>query len=549
MSRKSFQCSTLNSAKAKTQEHGDQNGVTRCHVASQKPAFPQTFFFAAFLLMVAFLTNDPCSAQIENVTNPKPETFTKPVLIQFKGPIDQTLSKYIHNKIKQAKEYGADLVVFEIESPGGLKSESLRIAGTMRDIVWAYTVAFIPKEAISGAALVSLGCDEIIVGKNDLAFGDIGEIYWDPESFAFRFVSAKQESNLVPRARNLAVAKGRPPEFAEAMIDKEVQVFRRSVGNGWEYKNVRVEENEPGGDWELIPESGPDRFLTLDGPRMVELGLATQHAETREELGTALNFDATEMRVLKYSSSDKVADFFCSPWMTGLLIIIGLLATYLELSAPGIGVGGLIALMCAALFFWSRFLGGTADWLEAILFMGGVAFLMMEVFVIPGWGFAGIIGLFMMFASVIMAGQDFVLPSNDRQWAEFVTTTLVILCSGAVVILGAALITKKLGSIPIFNRLVLQPDGPGQDQSSPKLDDQGKPIPTSHPLVSVGDWGKSESLLRPAGRAIFAGRSIDVVSDGSYIEPDRQVKVVEIQGNRIVVVEVEDDLSATVARP
>lgn len=506
--------------------------------------FPQ-LLLAVFLIIFSFpsLTMGQIDAR-----NEKPAEFNTPYLIEFEGPIDGKLSKHFYRKLAIAKSAGADLIMLEIESPGGLKSESLRIAESLRDVDWAYTVAYIPKRAISGAALVSLGCDEIIVGQN-ARFGDIGEIYWDPESFAYRLVTEKMNSELVPQARSLAKSKGRPPELAEAMIDKDMQVFRRPLGDGWEYQNVRINEQAPGGDWELIDESKEGRFLTLEGPRMVEIGLANAFSDDREEIAAHYGIDLAETRVLGYTNSDYVADLLCSPWLTGLLIVIGLLAFYLELSAPGIGVGAIVAVFCAVLFFWSRFLGGTAGWLEAILFMAGIAFLAMELFVIPGWGVSGFAGLVLMVASIFMAGQDFVLPSNERQWAEFVTTALVILCSGCVVLIGAAFITKKIGTIPVFNRLVLQPEPDKSIATTGQKDESGKPIPTTHPLVSVGDWGKTESLLRPAGRAVFSGRSIDVISDGAFIEPDAQVKVVDIQGNRIVVVEVESDIRETAVRP
>lgn len=506
---------------------------------------PRQLLLAVFFVFFSFpgLLNGQIDAR-----NEKPAEFKKPFLIEFEGPIDAKLSKHFHRKLAVAKSAGADLIILEIESPGGLKSESLRIAESLRDVSWAYTVAYIPKRAISGAALVSLGCDEIIVGQN-ARFGDIGEIYWDPESFAYRLVTEKMNSELVPQARSLAKSKGRPPELAEAMIDKDMQVFRRPLGDGWEYQNVRVGDDSPGDNWELIEESKEGRFLTLEGPRMVEIGLANAFSDNREQIADYFGIDITETRVLRYTNSDYIADLLCTPWLTGLLIVVGLLAFYLELSAPGIGVGAIVAAFCAVLFFWSRFLGGTADWLEAILFLAGIAFLAMELFVIPGWGVSGFLGLVLMVVSIFMAGQDFVLPSNERQWAEFVTTALVILCSGCVVLIGAAFITKKIGSIPVFNRLVLQPEPDKSIATAQQKDESGKPIPTTHPLVSVGDWGKTESLLRPAGRAIFSGRSIDVISDGAFIEPETQIKVVDIQGNRIVVVEVESDIRDTAVRP
>ena len=112
--------------------------------------------------------------------------------------------------------------------------------------------------------------------------------------------------------------------------------------------------------------------------------------------------------------------------------MIGLVALYLELSAPGISVGGLIAGLCAVLFFWSRFLGGTSTWLEVLLFLAGTVFLVVEVFVIPGWGVSGLMGLVLILVSVVMASQEFVVPSTGRQWNQLVTTLLVILCAGCV---------------------------------------------------------------------------------------------------------------------
>ncbi len=235
------------------------------------------------------------------------------------------------------------------------------------------------------------------------------------------------------------------------------------------------------------------------------------------------------------------------PVGTGLLVVIGLVALYIELSAPGVGAGGLIAGLCAALFFWSRFLGGTSTWLEIILFLAGVVFLMMELFVIPGWGISGLLGLLFIVGSVIMASQDFVVPQTSRQWNQFLTSALMLMCSGFIVFIAAAYITKKMGHLPLFNKMILAP--PPSDAEYAAKSKSAKPIPTPHPDVSVGDWGKTESLLRPAGRAIFAGRSFDVVSDGAFIEPNRQVKVIAIQGNRIVVASIDDDdLSDTVHR-
>ena len=111
--------------------------------------------------------------------------------------------------------------------------------------------------------------------------------------------------------------------------------------------------------------------------------------------------------MLKPSGVDTAVTLLNLPLVTGLLFVIGLVALYIEFMHRAWGLGGLIAGLCFALFFWSRFLGGTAGWLEVILFVAGVAFLAMEVFVIPGFGIAGLTGLLLVFTSILMASQHF----------------------------------------------------------------------------------------------------------------------------------------------
>ena len=493
------------------------------------------------VVMVLFCLSAPVVGQIDSVPNRKqerPKEFKSPCIIEFKGDIDWHLSKYVRSKVVQAQAAGHDLVVLDIDSPGGLKTESLNLAEMMRDIDWAYTVAFVPREALSGAALVSLGCDEMIIDET-ARFGDIGVIQFDPQLFAFRFAPEKIQSVLIRQARDLASSKGRSPELAEAMIKKEFHVYTRTVDGKTEFLGLNDIDLPPeDGGWEIVPETKKG-FLTINGTRAKQLGMATVLAKDRTEMSQQLGFELVEARVMRYTTTDTVVYWLNHPIGTGLLILIGLIAFFTELSAPGFGVGGMISGLCAVLFFWSRFLGGTSNWLEIVLFCAGMAFILMELFVIPGWGVSGLLGLFMTVASVLMASQDFVIPNSGRQLNQFLTSLLIMLCSGGLFTIAAVFIIRHFGHIPIFNKLMLTPPETeiGGEMKSDKIGS------VMHPPVSVGDWGKAESLLRPAGRAVFAGRSFDVVSDGEFIEPDSQVKVIDIQGNRIVVSAISEEES------
>ena len=141
-------------------------------------------------------------------------------LIEFHGAISSLSEQYLYRKLDEAREAGAEIVIIEIDSPGGEVDATLRIGRRLADLGWARTVAYIPKEALSGAALFALGCDEIVMAPRAV-IGDAAPIFMD-ENFVFRYVDDKYRSNLAAQVRDLATDKGRPAALAEAMIDDEL---------------------------------------------------------------------------------------------------------------------------------------------------------------------------------------------------------------------------------------------------------------------------------------------------------------------------------------
>jgi membrane-bound serine protease (ClpP class) len=504
-----------------------------------------TFFLAGLLLATFLLATSmavPASAEnsVPDATRERPAKVSRPAVIEMYGEIDGKLTTYFKSRFEQARSADVDLLIIDIDSPGGLKIESLEMARMLRDCDWAYTVAVVGNEAISGAALISIGCDAIYIDPN-AKFGDIGEIAFDMEQWAWRLIEPKIESYLSRDARDLAESKGRPADLAEAMVDKEVLVYRKpkeDAAGEFEFTSVRTDEElKPEAPWELVPETGPERFLTLSGQRAKELGIAQEFASSVDELSEEYQYDAANLRRFRYTTTDTVVYRLNQPVFTGLLILIGLIALYIEASAPGIGIGGLVAGLCAVLFFWSRFLTGTSGWLEVILFLAGLTFIALELFVIPGFGLPGLSGIVLLFASVLLASQSFVVPQTAVQWNTFTSSALVMLISGLLFLVAAVFISRRLGSLPFLNRLVLA--GPPETDDA---DEVAETLTVAQELnLSVGDVGRAESVLRPAGRAVFKDRSVNVVSDGSYIEADESVKIVRISGNIIQVASDNND--------
>ena len=194
--------------------------------------------------------------------------------------------------------------------------------------------------------------------------------------------------------------------------------------------------------------------------------------------------------------------------------------------------------LCFALFFWSRFLGGTAGWLEVVLFVLGIACIMLEIFVVPGFGVFGVSGGLLVFASLVLASQTFgnLEPNEDLRVMSRSVGTL----AGSIVsvIIAAALLNRFLPNIPFLNSMILTPpdyqDDPDAPRLPPELTSPGQSR-YGHDGTLVGQRGQAVSTLRPAGKAQFGDDWIDVVSDGPYIEEGTEVEVLSVAGNKIVV--------------
>jgi membrane-bound serine protease (ClpP class) len=221
------------------------------------------------------------------------------------------------------------------------------------------------------------------------------------------------------------------------------------------------------------------------------------------------------------------------------LVVVGFICIYIELHLMT-GLLSIIAALCFALFFWSHFLGGTAGWLEVILFLIGAACLALEVFVIPGSGFFGVTGVLLIFASLILASQTWgnLEPNEDYKRLSYTMGTLGASIISIVVI---ALVTSRfLPHVRVFDKLVLSPPG-GADlhrfgpRLKPGLADDAAGHFADHPRSLVGQEGTALTVLRPAGKAKIHGRTIDVVSEGPFIPAESRLEIIEVSGNRVVV--------------
>ena len=463
--------------------------------------------------------------------------YERPVVIHIDGPISGLTEAFFRRAMERVKKVRADLVIVQIDSPGGELEASLYIAHTLRDIDFARTVAYVPDEAISGGAIIALGCDEIWPSEFG-QIGDAGPIMFGADG-QFRHAPEKIRSYLVQQVRQLAEAKKRPPALAEAMVDMNTTVYRviqTSDGSEWYLNEVELQALADPGAYEKkepVLEARPDTFLTVGGARAVQLKLARGIAKDRDSLLREIS-SAPPMDELRPHWVDRTVFILNLPLVTALLLVVGLVALYFEFSMPGLGIGGITSIVCFSIFFWSHFFGGTAGWLEVIIFLLGVLLLLAEVFVLPGFGVAGFSGITMIIIALTMAMQDFDLPSNPGQWRQTSRSFALVLTTFVCVIFAVIGLIRYAKVVPALRGMTLEPPPAESVAAATTLLSSDGSASVTH-LPSVGDEGITESVLRPAGKARFGEQIVDVMSEGDYIDPRTPVIVVKRQSQMIVV--------------
>ena len=469
--------------------------------------------------------------QVEVKTDPLMDrSYQRAMIIDIRGPIFASLKSYLNNRISAARRNQVDLIIFRIDSPGGSLDDSIDLSRTIASIDWATTVAYIPEEAYSGAAILSLGCDRIFMHPRAV-LGDAGPIQWEGD--AFRFVEPKRVSAIASVIGQLADAKRRPSALAEAMVDRKLSVYEATHKQTFARAYLTSEQiklKEFTDQYDIgpaLPETGLDRFLTVSGTRAVQLSLAEATFDSEQAMLDRLKIES--LRTTKQTWVDSTVYILNRPFITGLLLLIGLVGLYLEMTVPGISVAGLVSLLCFGLFFWSHALGGTSGWLEVMLFALGVSLVAMEIFVLPGTGIFGITGVLLVVLSLVMASQDFVFPTTTVQWTTLRNNLLMVLGAIAAVVIALMVQITYFEWIPGMGRLRLEAPDADVGDAVALADSSGPDLPT------IGDQGAAESVLRPAGKVRFGQQIVDVVTDGDFLDPGTVVEVVKREGNRIIV--------------
>lgn len=516
------------------------------------------------------------------------------VVVSAEKMVDDGMRVIIKRAVSEANQ-GAVGLILEVDTAGGLVDSAIDITNDLLSAKCP-TVAYIKgMGAISAGALISYACRYIVMapGSNIGASAPIilGEVQPNDE------LNEKTKSFLRSRYRTLAEVNNHNSLLAEAMVDTNVEVWAVKIKNDkYEFfpskgealrfiekkmsnentspRDVKkYEDSKDGGfvrnispskQWAIVlasekkagerdnkveantkdvsseesyslPEGvvlkqicKKGELLTLTSGEAYEFGLASFVADSLEEVLKRYGWEKASVLRIEPTWGERLFRFLSNPLVSGLLLLIGLAGLYFELQTPGFGLPGIVGLIALALFFGAQYVIGLANWADLILILVGVGLLGIEIFVIPGFGITGITGIACIIIGVYLALTRVAIPVYPWDFERLQNagkTVLIGIFSFSVLV---AITWKYLPRTFIFQKISLSHTQKAEAGYTVQMEKEKE------------DWlgvvGVAETVLRPAGKGRFEGRLLDVVTQGDYIEAGTRIRIVEVQGNRYVVV-------------
>ncbi|AOR98889.1 uncharacterized protein BSBS38_02611 [Bacillus subtilis] len=343
--------------------------------------------------------------------------------------------------------------------------------------------AYVNKRALSAGAYIALQADHIYMAPG----GKMGAAaIVDGQGNA---ADQKAQSLWLAEMEDAAVKNNRDPKYALAMADPDIDA--KEVG-------------APKGD-----------LLTLNADKATEVGYSEGTADNLSTLVKKLGFEKAQISYAKESFAEKTARWLTNPVIVPILLTIAFLGLTVELFSPGVGLPGTAGLIALLLFFYGHLAAGLAGYETVLLFIAGVILILLEIF-LPG-GIIGLLGLGAIIASLFLAAGSFTVMAVS------------LLIASAVSITAFILLTRVLGKrMKFFKKLILNDS---TNTESGYVSNQTR-------TDLMGKVGITFTPLRPSGTVIIDDERLDVVSEGSFTEKDKKVKVIKVEGSRIVVREI-----------
>jgi len=402
------------------------------------------------------------------------------------GTIELGLAPYVRRAVREANEAGAPAIVLDIDTFGG------RVDAAQK-IVTAVTASEIPVYALvshnawSAGAMIALAADSIFMTPGS----SIGAA--TPVVGAGEKASEKMVSAMRGEFRALAERRGLDPRIAEAMVDEEIAI-------------------------DGVVETG--KLLTLTANEAVELGVAQAEADDLGDLLGQVGIDPDNVATVSVNWAEGLVRFLSNPIVAPILLSLGTLGLIIEIKTPSFGIAGLAGVIALAAFFGSHLIVGLAGWEEIILLGVGMVAMGIEIFVVPGFGLAGVVAITCIGVATFMA-----LLSAIPTWGDMARASGIMIVAASIVAVVLTVLLKYLPTSAGGRGIFLQT---AEDRSNGYIAE-----PIREELIGV--VGVATTDLRPSGTAQFDDERLDVVSDTGFVAKGSKIRVIRAEGYRLVI--------------
>lgn len=420
------------------------------------------------------------------------------LIYQFdiKEEIAPPILRKTQKAFREAEEMGADIVFINMNTYGGM----VDAADSIRTMVLNSAIpvfVLIENNAASAGALISIACDSIFMQPGST----IGAATVVDQTGAP--LPDKYQSYMRKKMRATAEETGRDADIAEAMVDPDKVV-------------------------EGVSEKGKVVTFTVDEAK--KYGFCDGEFRNMQEVLAYCGIETYTVERQHLTAIDHIIGWLVHPAISGILILVIIGGIYFELQTPGIGFPLIAAVTAAVLYFAPLYLEGLAAHWEILLFIVGLVLIAVELFVIPGFGVAGISGITLLIGGLVLSlignvGFDFTWVDPD----DIVRSFFVVIIASTVSIAGSIFLAVRLLKSNAFSRVVLQ-SAMSVEEGYVSSDNSG------HQLV--GKEGTAHTVLRPGGKVEVEGKLFDAASESGYIEQGSRVVVIRYSTAQLIVREI-----------
>lgn len=394
-------------------------------------------------------------------------------VIPIKGEINEVTYQFLKGTIDKISTKDPAAIIFEIDTYGGQIDQAEKIKNLIYSIDIP-TISFVNNKAESAGVLITISSEKVVMAESST----IGSAETIPNT-------EKVMSMWVSFLKDMAELRNRDPKIVTAMADKDVEI-------------------------EGIKEKG--KLLNINAREANKFGIADYISNSYEDMLEHFNINYSDVVKVEEGKGIKVAKFVTNPYVSTLLLTLGFVGMVIEIFTPGFGIGGIISLIGFGMFFGGNIMAGNSQWTSLVLFVIGLILLVIEGMV-PGFGLPGISGIILIIAGIILAMDSFTGAIISLSVAIIVTTVISIV------------LIKYGYKSPLIGKAVLSKSQRNEDgyvSANPKAEFLNKE-------------GIAITELRPTGIVDVDNHRIDALSEGNYIDKGSKIKVVKVEGSKIIV--------------